>query len=116
MLLKVSNSVVRFVFWISVSGISILALVSPAIVSPVMVFSDKIMHAGAFFVLGTLALWAYPDSKKIVFIGLLLYGGVIELAQSTIANRSPEWMDWLADILGLAFALPADRLRYLFVK
>jgi len=47
---------------------------------------------------------------------LLLYGGVIELAQSTTANRSPEWMDWLADILGLAFALPADRLRYLFVK
>ena len=116
MLLKVNSSAVRFIFWFSVLSISILALASPSMLSPVIVFSDKIMHAGAFFVLGTLALWAYPDSKRIVFIGLLLYGGVIELAQSTTANRSPEWMDWVADVMGLALALPTHRLRHLFIK
>ena len=115
-MLRVNAAFVRFSFWGLLVCVFVLSMSSPSTVDPVMVFSDKMMHAGAFLILGVLGIWAYPDSKKIVFFSLLLYGGVIELAQSTTANRSPEWMDWLADILGLAFALPADRLRYLFVK
>ena len=116
MIFRFNASFIRFSFWILVVWVFVLAMSSPSTVSPVMVFSDKLMHAGAFFVLGFLGLWAYPELRKIVFIGLLFYGGAIELAQSTTTDRSPEWMDWLADILGLALALPTHRLRHLFVK
>lgn len=116
MIYRFNASFIRFFFWILVIWVFVLAMSPPSTVNPVMVFSDKLMHAGAFFVLGGLGFWAYPELRKIVFIGLLFYGGAIELAQSATADRSPEWMDWLADILGLALALPTYRLRHFFVK
>jgi VanZ family protein len=63
---------------------------------------DKAEHALAFLLLGGLGLWAYPTSAIRVATGLLVYGGLIELAQAATGWRAGDWFDWLADAIGVA--------------
>ena len=37
-------------------------------------------------------------------LGALLVGGVLELYQAALPYRSAEWLDWVADLLGIAAA------------
>jgi VanZ family protein len=71
-------------------------------------------HFAAFFTLGVLGSLAYPRiMRPKLFAGLVVFGGLIELAQLYPAlNRNADWADLLVDVLG-AFAgvLLADRLR-----
>lgn len=69
---------------------------------------DKIEHALAFAALGTAAALGGVGSRRVIAlsaVGLLMYGGLIELAQTRIAGRSGEWADWLADAIGIACGL-----------
>ena len=78
--------------------------------------SDKDLHAVAYFV-NTLAImlaliwrpgrtrgrsdgWALP-----VALGILVLGGVIELAQAGFADRDAQFGDWIADAVGVVLAL-----------
>ncbi|MBS9768337.1 MAG: VanZ family protein [Flavobacteriaceae bacterium] len=84
---------------------------------------DKIAHFGLFFVLSVL-FYAYLCQQKrvpqffkfliiIVFIGA--YGWLIEWLQGTYFNRSKEFWDWVADILGgITGVLLGETLRTLF--
>jgi len=58
---------------------------------------DKAQHARAFLLLGGLGLLAYPASALRVLLGLLVFGGGIELAQAATGWRIGDWLDWLAD-------------------
>lgn len=74
---------------------------------------DKYVHAFMFMVL-TLILWAesllqstsrYRETIPFGGIGgtTLFFGGAIEILQSTLtSNRSGDWMDFLADAVGVA--------------
>jgi VanZ family protein len=62
---------------------------------------DKAEHALAFLLLGGLGLWAYPRSALRITTGLLVYGGLIELAQAATGWRIGDWFDWLADAIGV---------------
>ena len=76
----------------------------PVAYLPPQVFNlwDKAQHALAFTALTTVGLLAYPRQPWRVAIGLLAFGGAIELAQAATGWRYGEWSDWLADAVGLA--------------
>jgi VanZ family protein len=69
---------------------------------------DKVMHFGAYAVLGTFILGALPmaltgfSSAQLALATLLasLYGISDEFHQSFVPGRSPDVLDWLADTSG----------------
>lgn len=68
---------------------------------PVQVW-DKLKHAGAFFVLSTLMLPAFPRlslTKRCVFA--LAFGALIELVQYFLPYRQANGLDLLANAVGM---------------
>jgi VanZ family protein len=66
---------------------------------------DKLNHALAFATLAfclCMSLPSPPRGRAWGLLGLLAYGGAIELLQRLTPNRKGEWGDLLADALGIA--------------
>lgn len=93
-------------FWALLLCVAVLSLL-PTNYLPPPIFSlwDKAQHALAFTALAALGLQAYPRRRWQVLAGLLVFGGLIELAQAATGWRHGEWTDWLADAVGLALGL-----------
>ncbi len=84
---------------------------------------DKVVHLGAYFVLGTATLPALPRLKPIIVWALLsLFGGGIEIMQGMMnLGRTASFFDGLANAsgallavlfwLGLTWALSSFRQR-----
>lgn len=102
MLLR-QHRALAWAFWALLLCVAVLSLM-PTAYLPAQVFNlwDKAQHALAFTALATLGLLAYPRQPWRVAIGLLAFGGAIELAQAATGWRYGEWSDWLADAVGLA--------------
>jgi VanZ family protein len=104
-------------------GIWLIALVATGLTlwyslgpTPPLHSSDKDLHAVAYFVdiLAILLIvvwrpghqprrldqWALP-----VALGILVLGGMIEIAQGEFANRDAQFNDWIADAVGIGLAL-----------
>jgi VanZ family protein len=65
------------------------------------VYLDKWIHAGIFFTLAFIWLWAlrHPSNKILIF--LVLYGLSVEIIQGLfISNRSFDLFDLLSDTIG----------------
>lgn len=97
-------------------AVSYLAL-TPTPPSSVSHQWDKLNHAGAFAALtlsGLLGLCPHRAGSWRVLLPLLGFGGLIEILQSLVPGRAPEWHDLLADLVGLCLgallALIATRL------
>ena len=90
-------------FWALLLCVAVLSLL-PTDYLPPPIFSlwDKAQHALAFTALAALGLQAYPRRRWQMLAGLLVFGGLIELAQAATGWRYGEWADWLADAVGLA--------------
>jgi VanZ family protein len=69
--------------------------------APIFSWWDKAQHATAFAVLAALGFAAFPNRLKRVVVGLVFYGGVIELAQLALGWRFGEWQDLVADMAGV---------------
>jgi VanZ family protein len=70
--------------------------------------SDKFQHSGAYAglaVLGLLAARAFRPRTLLLYLAVIAvgtaYGALDELTQLAVPNRSADWLDWLADIVGL---------------
>jgi hypothetical protein len=62
-----------------------------------------VAHLLSFAVLAILALTVrWPLPRWLVAVGLIVYGGLIEIVQSFLPPRTAEWEDWLQDIAGVA--------------
>ena len=68
---------------------------------------DKVIHAGAYFVMAAFAFRAFRhfiSSQPVLFISILifcsLYGMSDEWHQSFVPGRMSDTADWLADTLG----------------
>ena len=61
---------------------------------------DKLMHAGAYAVLGALVAWAGRRGALVGAGAALLIGGLDEWAQSTVDGRFADWFDLAADVVG----------------
>lgn len=89
-------------FWCSLLGLTIASLVPVELLPPqAMSIWDKAQHALGFAWLALLGLLAYPRRAGAVVAGLILWGGLIELMQLTTSWRDGEWIDWLADAIGV---------------
>lgn len=73
---------------------------------------DKILHAGAYFIMGVLAWRSFKSvfNSSIILalfsiIFCSLYGISDEWHQSFVEERSPDIADWLADTCGAGLAV-----------
>ena len=76
---------------------------SPVIIEEIDFLSiDKIAHSITFYFVG---LWFVFITKKSQLIGLFIilcgYAFSMELLQASLGYRNFEWLDWVADILGI---------------
>ena len=91
----------RWTFWAAACVVMALALAPMQPRSTPDLGSDKVNHVLAFALLGMLGRAAYAQRFFSLLLGLLAYGGVIEILQSFTATRHAEWADLLADAVGL---------------
>ena len=66
---------------------------------------DKLNHAAAFAALTVSGCFGFPGSRRtvlVVLIGLLGFGGLIEILQAFVPGRDCDWHDLLADAVGIA--------------
>jgi len=96
---------IRFTFWLALI-VSYIFAISPQDITPTIGdLSDKTLHFIAFSVLTLLLFLSYRISiwKGIAY--LLFYAGFIEFSQYFTPNRCSEWLDIVADGIGIAIGL-----------
>lgn len=86
---------------VAILGLALWPLDAPI---PLQTGWDKADHAAAFFVLGVLGLAGWPLVPGRVLLGLLAYGGLIEVFQGMTSYRHADWRDLAADAVGVALA------------
>lgn len=112
-----TSLMLKTAFWIALAAVGLLSL-TPVEHLPSQVFDvwDKAQHAAGFALLALLGGLAHRDQRPRVLIGLLLYGALIEVAQSATGWRHGDLLDLLADAVGVLAGLLAlgalDRLRW----
>lgn len=79
---------------------------------------DKLNHGAAFAALAFSAWLGHARSKRRrawVLVALGVYGALIEVLQSWVPQRQADWLDLLADVVGLALgtAIAAGALWWL---
>lgn len=72
---------------------------------------DKLNHFLAFASLAFASFWSLASRPRLrglwVLLGLLAYGGAIELIQLHVPGRDGDWADLLADAIGISLGLLA---------
>lgn len=66
---------------------------------------DKLVHFVMFFCVALPALVATPRFWPHIMLGLIIYGGVIEMIQPQF-GRHADWGDFVANSLGVVAAFP----------
>ena len=103
------------VFFIGVALMTILSLIPSTSVPQALQFWDKAQHSLAFAALSITGSMAFPRRLKLVCMGLLTHGAVIEVMQSTLtATRFGDVFDWLAD--GIGVLVGVGLYRYVLAK
>ncbi len=94
------------IFWLAMVFAFTLAVMSDPTIVPASA-NDKINHIIAFAALSILASFAYPKASLIrIFVGLVLFGALIELVQAIPAlKRDAELGDLAADAISAAVCL-----------
>lgn len=83
---------------------------------------DKVLHAGAYVVLSLVLCFelyrqrfSFKEKTMYVWGALypIVYGGIIEILQDKyFPPRTGEWVDWLADIIGVTVGFLLARYFY----
>jgi VanZ family protein len=98
--------------WLITLGVILGSLIPPAEMHRVAPdINDKLMHAGAYFLMG---MWfagsLEPKKHGWLAIGLIALGGLIEILQYYMGfGRDADWLDFLADGLGAVLAISLAR-------
>lgn len=79
---------------------------APSIAAPLLAVPDKLLHFLLYAALGVLLAWARHTSGARVRHGFLValgsaYGAADEWHQSFVPGRSPDVLDWVADVAGV---------------
>ena len=91
-----------FLFWGLIVATTYLLLIE---VKPVPQTwpKDKLQHALVFALLTYLGIKANPKYVLNVCLGLVFYGGLLEVLQSQLTQtRTGSYADWLADLVGIS--------------
>lgn len=101
--IKATPSAWQLVLAVLVCVVARLAL-TPSNYPHVSLGWDKLNHLSAFAALAFAAWLGFRAARKrqwVSLLGLLLYGGAIEVIQRYVPGRSSEWLDLLADAIGI---------------
>lgn len=89
-------------FWALVLVTLWLSLVPVNQLPSALHFWDKAEHALGFAALAVLGLQAYRQHGRRVILGLMVLGIAIECLQELTGWRQGDWVDWVADCVGIA--------------
>ena len=80
---------------------------TPTLPKPVGLLDDKIQHFAAYALLSLLVILSLNKTLSAWKLALLaaLYGGLMEVLQTYAPGRSPEWLDLVANTMGVAMGL-----------
>lgn len=105
----------QYTRWWLIAGVLALLGVFVAALVPVFgwmprfdsgIGADKWMHGTTFFVLG---LWFSGQYARRFYwriaLGLLAFGGLIEISQRLTIHRTGDWYDLAANVTGIALGL-----------
>jgi hypothetical protein len=109
-MLKLSSRYLQVAFWAFTLGTIFLSLVPAVFLPQAFNWWDKAQHALGFAVLTGLGLVAYPRARWRIPCGLLVLGAFIEIAQAASGWRQGDWLDLLADSVGILAAMCAWHL------
>jgi len=103
-----STYFIRLVLLISLIVTSIFSFIQIDQNLAKILIQDKLLHAAVFSLITFLAYASKFDINRItIFIGLILYGLLIEITQNYLSYRSFELYDLLSDIVGVAIGYSA---------
>jgi VanZ family protein len=95
-----------FIFGFGLVLTTVLLLMPSYAVPKAFDFYDKAQHSLIFVTLTIAGLMAYPQRLKTLCLGLCVYGGLIEVLQSTVTTtRHGDVVDWFADGVGIVVGL-----------
>jgi VanZ family protein len=119
------SSPLRFkILWLSIGwslvlAVIVLALIPPPSITKGAIYTDKIGHFIAYFILmGWFAqIYHVPKQRLLFMIGFLLLGGLLEILQGLSGIRQADWFDMLANSTGVlaAWQLTKNRFAYVLV-
>lgn len=104
-------ALLRALFVTLLVAVLILSLLPAPDAPQLLSWQDKIEHFVLFAALTWLGLLAWAGRTLGVAATILVYGVAMELAQSMTAYRVGDYLDWIADALGVAIAVGVFR-RY----
>ncbi len=99
----------RWALALCMAGILVLSLAPPSVDLPTTGW-DKTNHMLGFVVLAGLSHWAWPGRTVLALVGLLAFGGLIEVLQSLTPYRFADFADLIADGVGLVIGELVARL------
>lgn len=102
---NLNKKIYKILFYITAFIVFIFAIVNNDHIVINSIYADKIKHISAFF---TLSLLLNKASSTLAhrfrnIVALLLFGFFIEVVQYFIPSRDSDWMDVLADFVGIIF-------------
>lgn len=97
----------RVGFYLACGVVLVLSLMPTNQLPALFSLWDKVQHALGFAGLTMIGFFAYRFSFHRVGVGLILFGGGIEWAQSLTTWRTGDGLDWLADSVGIAIVYMA---------
>ena len=101
----------RWAFAINSIGVMWLAIIPAANLSSLEInIWDKLQHALAFVWLTFLGIQSFPQSAFNVLLGLFIFGAAIEFIQGASGWRQGDWLDLVADTVGILTAYGFIRL------
>ena len=101
----------RLLFASSILGLMILSI-APLSDLDTLSLNDKLIHIVAFLYLGIISILSKFEIDKIyLFILLIFYGLLIEIAQTFLPYRYFEINDLLADLIGVTIAFGFFRIK-----
>ena len=95
----------KLFFWLTLTLVSVSSMLAiPE--KQIFQWQDKLSHLVVYMLLFWLLLLAYGKQWSLTSLGILLifFSGLIEVAQSFTGYRQAEWLDLLANIVGILVA------------
>lgn len=109
--------VLRLAFWAALALLLYMAVARPMPGGPqgVLSLNDKLVHGLAYASLTVMGLWGNLKDGFVLTV-LLVHGALIEALQEWMPERTADWLDLLANCIGILAVLSAMFVLRRFIR